>query len=284
MFNSDDTIQGTLSALYVYPVKSCAGLALSQATLRTTGLAFDREWMVVDTNGHFLTQRSHPRMALIRPHINAQENVNGLTLSAPGVEDLALMEPKVPGSLTVKVWRDSVPALDMGDEAAEWFSEFLGAACRLVRFDKQGRRLCDPAWTGGDGTNTYFADGFPLLVLSAAGVEQLNRRMGEAGREPVHVSLFRPNIVVSGWAAHAEDRFSAFNTPDAAFRFVKPCTRCAIPDIDPLTGRVSNRVNDILRLYRRDPRMKGALTFGMNAVITRGAGEALKIGQSVSGG
>lgn len=278
MSNISDTIQGTISALYIYPVKSCAGLKISQTTVRSTGLAFDREWMVVDTNGHFLTQRSHPRMALIQPHLDGK-GAGDLTLCAPQMNFLAVIEPHNPLPFLVKVWRDSVPALDMGDHAAEWLSDFLGTACRLVRFDKRERRICDPEWTRNNKTSTYFADGFPLLVLSAAAIEQLNLRMSEAGRQKIDVSRFRPNIVVSGWPAHVEDVVPGFVAPDVAFRFVKPCTRCAIPDIDPLTGLVTNRVNDILRDYRRDSWMNGALTFGMNAVITRGVGKTLKTGQ-----
>ena len=281
MSNVSEPIQGTISALYIYPVKSCAGLKTGQTTVQSTGLAFDREWMVVDTNGHFLTQRAHPRMALIQPHLTTVDGVDGLTLSAPGMNDFTLIAPDSPVRLMVKIWRDSMPALDMGDQAVEWLSDFLGTACRLVRFDKREHRICDPEWTRNKETSTHFADGFPLLVLSAAAIAHLNRRMSEAGRATVDVSRFRPNIVVSDWPAHLEDEVSGLAAQDVALRFVKPCTRCAIPDIDPLTGEQTNRVNDILRDYRRDARMKGALTFGMNAVITRGVGETLKTGQVV---
>lgn len=281
MSNVSEPIQGTISALFIYPVKSCAGLKLSQTTVQSTGLAFDREWMVVDTNGHFLTQRAHPRMALIQPYLTTVDGVDGLTLSAPGMNGFTLIAPDSPVRLMVKIWRDSMSALDMGDQAAEWLSDFFGTACRLVRFDKREHRICDPEWTRNKETSTYFADGFPLLVLSAAAIAHLNRRMSEAGRATVDVSRFRPNIVVSDWPAHLEDEVSGLAAQDVALRFVKPCTRCAIPDVDPLTGLVTNRVNDILRDYRRDARMKGALTFGMNAVITRGVGETLKTGQVV---
>jgi uncharacterized protein YcbX len=280
MSNVNSVLEGIISALYVYPVKSCAGVKTSHVTVCETGFMFDREWMVVDTNGHFLTQRAHPRMALIQPHLNAVE-VDGLTLSAPGMDGFTLIAPISPAPLVVKVWRDSVSASDMGDQAAEWLSDFLGTACRLVRFDKRERRICDPEWTRNNDTTTYFADGFPLLVLSAAAIVQLNRRMSEAGRPTVDASRFRPNIVVSDWPAHLEDEVSGFVAPDVALRFVKPCTRCAIPDIDPLTGLVTNRVNDILRDYRRNAQMNGALTFGMNAVITHGLSEILKTGQVV---
>lgn len=283
MSNVNSVLQGTISALYVYPVKSCAAVRTSHAAVCATGLMFDREWMVVDTNGHFLTQRAHPRMALIQPAIDDVGGAGKLTLCAPGMEDLGVDEPDELVSLTVKVWRDTVQALDMGNAAALWLSTFLSTPCRLVRFDKRDRRICDANWTGGDGTSTYFADGFPLLVLSAGAVSQLNSRMVRVGRDPVDVSRFRPNIVVDGWPAHAEDALSVFKVSEIVFRFVKPCTRCAIPDIDPRKGEVFNRVNDILRDYRRNPRMNGALTFGMNAVVTRGVGETLTVGQVVHG-
>ena len=199
MSNVSEPIQGTISALYIYPVKSCAGLKTGQTTVQSTGLAFDREWMVVDTNGHFLTQRAHPRMALIQPHLTTVDGVDGLTLSAPGMNGFTLIAPDSPVRLMVKIWRDSMPALDMGDQAVEWLSDFLGTACRLVRFDKREHRICDPEWTRNKETSTHFADGFPLLVLSAAAIAHLNRRMSEAGRATVDVSRFRPNIVVSDW-------------------------------------------------------------------------------------
>ncbi|HNN17100.1 MAG TPA: MOSC domain-containing protein, partial [Giesbergeria sp.] len=148
-FDSQADLCGAVARLCVYPVKSCAGVEVQEAVLTEAGLEFDRAWMLVDDQHRFLTQRSLPRMALVRPHIDRARGL--LVLQAPGQDDLAVPLAPVQGAptLVVEVWQDQVNAWDMGDTAAYWFSTFLGQPCRMVRFDPAQRRLSSLRWTQG---------------------------------------------------------------------------------------------------------------------------------------
>lgn len=278
--NPDSGLGGTIARLFLYPIKSCAGIEVREAQLTETGFDLDRAWMVVDAEGVFLTQRTLPRMALIRPQLKTNEMV----LRAPGMLALHIAIDAVEAPATVTVWQDTVPAWDMGALAAQWFSDFLGQPCRLVRFDPEHRRLSSLKWTGGIEALNQFADGFPLLVASEASVQELNSRLAAAGHAPVGMERFRPNIVLSGVQAHDEDRVGLLRIEAAVgseihLQPVKPCARCPIPDIDPLTAQVSTMVGDVLRGYRQDQRLDGAITFGMNAIIRQGEGQMLRAGQ-----
>lgn len=283
-------LQATIAALWVYPIKSCAGVSLPEVELTDTGLAYDRAWMVVDAQGEFVSQRELPRMALIQPSFRMGQ----LVLRAPGMLALHLALDAAESPMRVRVWDDEVEAYDMGDIAAQWFSDFLGPQApaslkrlRLVRFDPEVRRACDPAWTGGREAHTQFADGFGLLVTSEASLDGLNQRLQAGGRPAVDMRRFRPNIVLGGVDAHDEDRCGPLRIAtaegEAVIEPVKPCARCPIPDIDPDTAEPGQRVGDTLRAYRADSRVGGALTFGMNAIVTAGDGHILRVGQAVSG-
>lgn len=281
-FNPDSDLSGTIARLFVYPVKSCAGIEVQQALLTETGLDLDRAWMVVDAQGVFLTQRSLPRMALIRPQLKTDEMV----LRAPGMLALHVAIDAVEAPSTVSVWRDTVPAWDMGAIAAQWFTDFLGQPCRLVRFDPEHRRLSSMAWTGGVEAPNQFADGFPVLVASEASVEELNGRLVAAGHAAVGMERFRPNVVLAGLDAHDEDRVGLVRVDGGAegemhLQPVKPCARCTIPSIDPATAEIDPAVGDTLRTYRQDKRLEGAVTFGMNAIVRQGAGQMLRVGQCI---
>ncbi len=276
-------VQATIAQLWVYPVKSCAGISLTEVELTDTGLLYDRAWMVVDAGGEFVTQRELPRMALIQTAFKMGQ----LVLRAPGMLALHLALDAAEGPLKVRVWDDEVQAYDMGDLAAQWFSDFLGQPLRLARFDPEVRRVCSLKWTGGREAVTQFADGFSLLVTSTASLDELNSRLGAAGHGSVEMLRFRPNVVLAGVEAHDEDRVGAMRigTGDGASALiepVKPCGRCPIPNIDPATATSSPEVNDTLQVYRQDPRLNGAITFGMNAIVLEGDGQVLRVGQPVS--
>jgi len=281
-FNPDSDLSGTIARLFVYPVKSCAGIEVQQALLTETGLDLDRAWMVADAQGVFLTQRALPRMALIRPQLKTDEMV----LRAPGMLALHVAIDAVESPATVTVWRDTVPAWDMGAVAAQWFTDFLGQPCRLVRFDPEHKRLSSMAWTGGVEAPNQFADGFPILLASEASLEELNTRLATAGHAAVGMDRFRPNVVLAGLAAHDEDRVDLFRVDGGAegqmhLQPVKPCARCPIPNIDPATAQTDPVVGDTLRTYRQDKRLNGAVTFGMNAIVRQGAGQLLRVGQRI---
>ena len=281
-FHTESDLHGSIARLFVYPVKSCAGIEVREALLTETGLDLDRAWMVVDADGMFLTQRSLPRMALIRPQLKSEE----LVLRAPGMLALHVAIDAVEAPATVTVWRDTVPAWDLGAVAAQWFTDFLGQPCRLVRFDPEYRRLSSLDWTGGIEAPNQFADGFPVLVASEASLHELNGRLEAAGHGAVGIERFRPNVVLGGVDAHDEDRVDLVRVEggdgEIHLQPVKPCARCPIPDIDPATAQSSPEVNDTLRSYRQDKRLDGAVTFGMNAIVRQGAGQVLRVGQRIA--
>jgi uncharacterized protein YcbX len=277
-------VQVRIDSLHVHPVKSCAGIALPESLLVETGLEFDRAWMVVDAFGSFVTQRELPRLALVQPTLKQHEMV----LRAPGMLALHIKLDTVEQPVPVTVWDDTVPAYDMGDLAGQWFSDFLGpykgGRLRLARFDPEHRRLSDPKWTGAIEAENAFADGFPILVASTAGLAELNRRLGLAGNAPVTMARFRPNLVLAGLDAHGEDHLDEirFDTTEGPVRLklVKPCARCTIPDVDPATAVPGHAVGDTLAGYRADARLDGAITFGMNAVIVEGVDCVLRVGMT----
>lgn len=286
MTDSAFDLRATIARLFVYPIKSCAGVELPEVLLTETGLEFDRAWMVVDAQGEFVTQRELPRMALVQPTLKHMEMV----LRAPGMLALHVAFDRVEKPVRVKVWRDEVAAYDMGDIAAQWFSDFLSEpgrpqALRLVRFDPEQKRLSNMAWTDGVEAENQFADGFPLLVTSEASLAELNDKLLAAGHAAVTMARFRPNIVLAGLEAQDEDRVETMHVAtaegQARLQPAKPCPRCPIPDIDPLTAVSSPEVNDMLRTYRANARVDGAITFGMNCIVLEGVEHLLKVGQSV---
>jgi len=277
-----------ISRLFVYPIKSCAGVQVQEAILTETGLEFDRAWMVVDEQGEFLTQRELPRMALIKPQLKTYEMV----LRAPGMLALHVKLDEVEAAVRVRVWGHEASAFDMGGIAAQWFTDFLGCKVRLVRFDPDHQRLSDSLWTGKIEARNQFSDGFPLLLISEASLSNLNSKLIAAGASAVAMERFRPNIVLgdaagsSELAPHDEDRLDLLQIATeqgvAQLKPVKPCSRCPIPNIDPATSLSSPAVGDMLQTYRQDPRLQGALSFGMNAIVLQGSDHLLKVGQSVA--
>ncbi|HOL36936.1 MAG TPA: MOSC N-terminal beta barrel domain-containing protein [Rubrivivax sp.] len=270
-----------IAALHIHPVKSCAGIALDETRLVETGAELDRAWMVVDAQGEMLTQRTWPQLALVTPRLRPGE----LVLRAPGMLALHLRLDAAGAPTRVRVFRDEVRAHDMGDIAAQWFSDFLGHRLRLVRFDPDERRLASREWTGRLEAPTAFADGFPLLVLGAASLAELNARLQRAGHAAVGSERFRPNVVLDGLEAFDEDHLDelAIDGDDGplVLRLVKPCVRCTIPNVDPASGASAPAVGDTLATFRADARMNGGVTFGMNAVVVAGVGRRLRVGQAV---
>lgn len=275
----------TITALTLYPIKSCAGISLQLATVSTTGLSHlgihDREWMLVDSNGVFLSQRSHPAMALIVPQLQS----DSLIVQAPGMAPLAIpIAPMLVGLapvVTVAIWDDRLNAHDCGDEAAHWFSEVLDEPCRLVRFDPAATRLASKKWTGDTDVPTHFPDGFPMLVISQGSLDDLNQKLQARGRAAVPMNRYRPNIVIDGVEPFEEDFTATIDAGPVRLQLVKPCTRCPMPSVDQATGEFGPDPMDILLTYRSNPRVDGAPTFGVNAILQDGAGETMRVGQEI---
>lgn len=275
-----------LSDITLYPIKSCAGISLREATLTRAGLMteqiYDREWMVVDAAGNALTQREHPRMALISPRLKATT----LELRAPGMLrleiELGLPDPELAPTLTVQVWDDRVKAYDCDEVTAAWFSNAVGVPCRLVRFHPDAQRLASEKWTKGVAAPTLFSDGYPVLVIGSASLADLNGKLQAAGRAALPMNRFRPNLVLDGIEAFEEDYAESFQLGDAVLRPVKPCPRCPMPSIDQATGTFGPDPLDILQGYRAKPELDGAICFGMNSILIEGEGQRLKVGQEIA--
>lgn len=244
-----------LSELYVYPVKSAAGIRLDAGDVVDTGLRFDRRWMIVDDEDTFVSQRSEARLALLRPHLED----DALRLTAPGMEDLRTpLHARASTRRRVRVWNDVVPAVDAGAEARTWLRRFLGRELRLVAFGDDAHRPVNPERARPDDA-VAFADGYPFLLTTVASLAELNRRL----EHPLSMQRFRPNLVVDGAEPFAEDGWTRLRIGDATFRVVKPCARCAITGVDPRSAR---RGPEPLRTLATFRRRDGKVLFGQNAI------------------
>jgi len=231
-----------VDGLYCYPVKSCGGTTLVTATVGPRGIVGDRQWMVVDDSGEFLTQRELHRMALVSPRLLH----NGLLeLSAPGMPPLTVTAAVRQDRVDVSIWRDRCVAIDEGQSAAEWLTAFLEARCRLVRFPDDATRRVDPEYAGPND-QVGFADGFSFLLTSRASLDDLNQRL----TAPLPMNRFRPNIVVSGGEAFEEDRWKRIRVGGITFAVVKPCARCVTTTVDQQTGEASREPLRTLATFR----------------------------------
>jgi len=249
-----------LSALYRYPLKSCKAEPLRQASFDALGLTGDRRWMLVDeSNGRFFTQRALPQMSQLSVLWNGR---GGVTLSAPGVEALEVPLPEdLEGNLRgVTVWRDTLRVPDAGDEAARWVSEFIGKPARMVHMPQERARWL-PSGYGTVEDKVAFADGFPLLLIGQASLDDLSAKIGR----PQEMLRFRPNLVVEGAEAFAEDGWKRIRIGGLEFRLLKGCSRCILTTIDPATGERSEDREPLstLKTYREK---EGEVWFGQNMV------------------
>lgn len=259
-----------IEGLFVYPFKSARGHAREEVRLGRTGFEWDRHWMAVDTQGKFISQRTHPRLALLVPEIQSET----LVLRAPQLPDLRVpLSADAGAPVAVRVWADECAALDQGEGPAQWLSRFLGEDLRMVRVIATPERVANPQYAGSDAKRITFVDGFQMLVCNRASLEELNARMPE----PVPMERFRPNIVLGGLPAFAEDRIDSLTVGDITLRLVKPCTRCIITSTDQRTGERSTDPLPVLRTYRMDHALHG-VKFGENAVILTGVGSRLRSG------
>lgn len=257
-----------LTGLFRYPVKSCRGTALERAELSASGVRHDRRWMAVDEDGGFLTQRTHPRLCLVSPALT----VGGLELAAPGMERLAVPKEGSGRRVDVEIWSDRTEAVDAGDEAARWLSDFLDTPCRLVSHADDAIRRVDPDMARGEADQVHFADGYPFLLTSENSLEALNERMPE----PLPMNRFRPNLVVAGAEAFAEDGWTEIHIGEIVFSVVKPCTRCKVTTVDQETGRIGEEPLRTLADFRRG---SDGVEFGQYLIHHRTG--ALEVGMAV---
>ena len=275
----------TISSLHIYPVKSLQGIALSDAVLTTQGLAFDRQWMLVDTAGKFVTQRQMPALARISTRLTAE----CLVLEHAGLPPLSIPLAPVPDNrCAVTVWRDTCMGCDEGAAASHWLTQAVGqwqgGDLRLVRFAPESVRPVDPAYMDGDSADTAFSDGYPFLIVSEASLAAVNVQLLANGAEAVPMARFRPNIVLSGMSAFGENDCKTFTATDASYRFTlrKPCQRCKTTTVDQHTGVIANPKEPLRTLTAMNPypHLSGAY-FGQNATLTLGHGVVIKVGDQV---
>jgi len=250
-----------IQSLHIHPLKSCRAIDLDVVRVGSRGLEHDREWMLITAEGRFVTQRSHPTLALLRAAPDAQ----GITLSHPRAGKLRIEAP-LPMSTQpddwrrVTVWKREIEAIDAGEHAAQFASALIGEPARIVA-----------------GGSDHFADGYPLLVCTQTSLDDLNRRLPAA----LPMSRFRPNIVLSGAEAWQEDHIRELRIGSLRLKLVKPCTRCVMTRIDQATGQRGLDPLPVLHEFRFDENLRG-VTFGQNARVATGAGSLLRIGDSVT--
>ncbi|MFE6619991.1 MOSC domain-containing protein [Streptomyces sp. NPDC057740] len=253
-----------LQSIRVHPVKAFRGTAPREAVVEPWGLAGDRRWALIDDGGKVVTQRQQPRLALAAAELLPG---GGVRLSAPGMDPLTVPVPTASGTVPMQLFRDKVEAVLAEDGSAHaWCSAFLGVDTRLVHMDAPGtRRPVDPEYAL-PGETVSFADGFPLLVTTTASLDALNSliaRGDHADEGPLPMNRFRPNVVVSGTAAWAEDDWSRIAIGEVTFRVPKKCGRCVVTTTDQATAE---RGREPLHTLGRHRRLNGKLIFGQNMV------------------
>lgn len=250
----------TIASLHLYPVKSGRVIDCLEARLGPRGLQHDRHWMLIDDNGRFLTQRTHPQLARLAADVMGDR----LRLQHPDCGELTVALPAdLPSPAEpirrVSIWKRHHDALDAGDDAARYCTRLIGTPARLVSAIDQN-----------------FPDGYPLLVCNEASLVDLNRRM----RTTLPMNRFRPNLVLRGLDAWDEDRIATLRIGTARLKLVKPCTRCVITSLDQTTGDSAEDPLPTLREFRWNATLHG-VTFGENAEVQSGSGATLKIGDEV---
>jgi uncharacterized protein YcbX len=257
--------------LFIYPLKSARGIECRSARVTPTGFQWDRQWMLIDARGIFLSQRTHPKLAQIVPGFTD----DALRLDAPGLPPLTVPFTATGEALSVRVHNDRCVGIEQGKQSSEWASEFIGAPARLVRVPSPTQRVADSRFAEAATAPMGFADGYPILVCNRASLEHLNALLPQ----PIPMDRFRPNIVLTGLRAWAEDHIETVTLGELTLRLVKPCTRCSIPAVDQRTGLLSTDPLPVLRAFRFNKALHG-ITFGENAVIVSGIGSELERGTS----
>lgn len=250
-----------LSEIWIYPVKSLAGIRLEKAKVTQRGLEFDRRWMLVDENGVFISQRKHPELALFHPEIEAGFLRISHADSAKGSVHFSLSQ-KSESVVTeeVMVWEDSVMAVEVDQQISGWFSEILGFSVRLVYMPEESLRKVDPDYAVTFDDITSFSDGFPFLLIGQASLNDLNSRL----ENPVPIRRFRPNFVFTGGEAYEEESWREFTIGSIAFYGVKPCGRCVMTTVNPDLGTFEGK--EPLYTLSQYRKVGNKVLFGQNVI------------------
>jgi uncharacterized protein YcbX len=247
-----------ITSIYIYPIKGLAGISLQTSKVEKRGLQYDRRWLLVDENGKFLTQRSHPNMALLQPSFDNGNLLVQHKLKTVNALSIPLSLPENSKTIKVTIWDDTCKAILVGAQYDDWFSSVLNVNCRLVFMPDSTNRWIDPKYAK-KGEVVSFADGYPVLVAGEGSLNDLNNRLDS----PVPMNRFRPNLVFSGGQPFEEDQWGHFKVGEEAFfRGTKPCARCQVPTIDQETAEMGKEPIKTLSTFRRFDRK---ILFGLNA-------------------
>jgi len=249
-----------ITQIWIYPIKSLAGIRLQKAKVLRKGLEYDRRWMLVDKDGRFLTQREHPQMALFKTalkdgYLEVIKNLQSIQLD---------LNSKTAELCRVQIWEDEVEACEVNPSYSEWFTKHLGIECKLVFFPEGNKRNVDPDYAKMN-EQVSLADAFPFLIIGQSSLDGLNKVLDS----PVSIMRFRPNFVFEEGLPHEEDTWKNFKIGSVPFEGMKPCGRCVLITVDPTTGTTGMEPLKTLSTYRRG---NGKVYFGEN-LLSRGDGE-----------
>lgn len=257
-----------ISEIWIYPIKSLAGIRLKKTIVQQKGLQYDRRWMLVDSNGRFLTQREHPKMALFSVAItNGHLIVSTQTpVTDEVVQSIKLdLNTEASGNfLKINIWDDEVETVEVNPDYSAWFSERLSIKCRLVFFPEENRRDADPDYARNN-EQVSLADGYPFLIIGQSSLDELNKKL----KEPVSIKRFRPNFVFTDGQPHEEDSWRNLAIGSVRFEGVKPCSRCVLITVNPETGEKGVEPLKELSTYRKK---NNKVYFGEN-LLARSDGE-----------
>lgn len=243
-----------LSQIWIYPIKSLGGINLQTAKVMPKGLQFDRRWMLVDSNGQFLTQRIHSKMALFKLSLtDGQLSINykehSMFLPIDQSSDVAF---------NAQIWDDTVSVCEVSREHSNWFSKHLQINCRLVRFPEKNERRVDPLYAPTE-EHVSLADAYPFLMIGQSSLDDLNEKLNE----PMSMKRFRPNFVFTGGKPYEEDSWQDISIGSTRFIGVKRCARCALPTVDPETGEKGVEPLRTLSTFRK---FENKVYFGQNLI------------------
>ncbi|KAL2474684.1 Molybdenum cofactor sulfurase family protein [Abeliophyllum distichum] len=294
-FDGGAAAPAMVTSIFVYPIKSCRGIALSHAPISSTGFRWDRQWLVVNSKGRAYTQRVEPKLALVEVELPNEAFSEGweptknsyLVIRAPGM-DMLKIPLAIPSETAdgVSVWDWSGSAFDEGTDASNWFSKYLGKPSRLVRFNEGSEiRAVHPDYARG--YKIMFSDGYPFLLLSQGSLDSLNALL----KEPIPVNRFRPNILVDGCEPFSEDLWTEIRIGNLAFHGVKLCDRCKVPTINQETAVAGPEPTETLRKFRSNEllfpnrKKQKKVYFGQNLVCTeshtQGMEKTIKVGDPI---
>ena len=257
----------SVTEIHVYPVKSCCEWTLKEANIVSTGFKHDREWMVVEEDGYFISQRQFPKMATIRPSLSDGK----LILTAPGVA--RVVAPIISGpTKKAVIWENQCDVSDQGDEIAKWLSAFLGKSVRLVRMADGFERKLKEKYQKRGSEVVGFADSMPFLLTSEVSLADLNEKL----QTPLPMDRFRPNIVISGDMPFEEDTWKKIRIGRVVFSVSKGCARCEITTINQQTGEKGSEPLETLGRYRTGPK---GIMFGQHLI--QEADGVIKVGDDV---